>query len=273
MSGNCFSRFEKKYLLTRDQYDGLREALDSCMREDIYGRYTTCNIYYDTEDDLLIRRSMQKPSYKEKLRLRSYGTPEMDTIVYLEIKKKCQGIVSKRRIPLQLREAYDFTGRGIVPGHLKSRVEEQICEEIRFFLEKYPLQRKLYLAYDRLALSGAEDPEFRVTFDTAIRSRRTGLALEKGSSGLRLLPDDLILMEVKAAGAFPVWFAGLLTESGIRPVSFSKYGNIYRREHGAPMLWVTGSAYKRHGSRMKEPGSGKLEKQSPGSGHGREEIC
>lgn len=171
MSGNCFSRFEKKYLLTRDQYDGLREALDSCMREDIYGRYTTCNIYYDTEDDLLIRRSMQKPSYKEKLRLRSYGTPEIDTIVYLEIKKKCQGIVSKRRIPLQLREAYDFTDRGIVPGHLKSRVEEQICEEIRFFLEKYPLQRKLYLAYDRLALSGVEDPEFRVTFDTAIRSR------------------------------------------------------------------------------------------------------
>ena len=86
MSGNSFSRFEKKYLLTREQYEKLREALGHSMQEDIYGRYTTCNIYYDTEDDLLVRRSMQKPSYKEKLRLRSYGTPEMDTIVYLEIK-------------------------------------------------------------------------------------------------------------------------------------------------------------------------------------------
>ena len=209
------------------------------MREDVYGRYSICNIYYDKDEDLLINRSMQKPSYKEKLRLRSYGTPDMNTKVFLEIKKKYRGIVNKRRISLQLQEAYDFVERGIVPT-FESSVEKQICEEIRFFLMRYSLKRRLYLAYDRLAFSGIDDPSFRVTFDTEIMSRRKNLGLEEGKYGVRLLPDQLYLMEVKIHGATPLWFAKLLTEIGIRPVSFSKYGNIFKREHGAPLSWVTG---------------------------------
>lgn len=240
MSGSVFSRYEKKFLLSQVQYEKLRERLDPHMQEDAYGKYTICNIYYDTPDDLLIRRSLQKPAYKEKLRLRSYGTPGMDTKVFLEIKKKYRGIVNKRRIPLTLQEAYDLTEKGILPQHLENRVEEQICGEIIFFLQRYSLKRSLYLAYDRLAFSGIEDPSFRVTFDTSIRSRRNDVALEKGDAGTELLPGGMHLMEIKISGAVPHWFAGILSELDIRPVSFSKYGNIFKREHGAPMEWVTG---------------------------------
>lgn len=243
MSGSVFNRYEKKFLLPQGQYEQLRERLDPYMQEDKYGKYTICNIYYDTSDDLLIRRSLQKPRYKEKLRLRSYGTPGMDTTVFLEIKKKYRGIVNKRRIPLTLKEAYDFTERGVLPQNLGNRVEEQIRSEIEFFLKRYSLERRLYLAYDRLAFSGIEDPSFRVTFDTSIRSRRNEVALEKGDAGTELLPGGMHLMEIKISGAVPHWFAEILTELEIRPVSFSKYGNIFKREHGAPMEWVTGKLF------------------------------
>lgn len=244
MSEIVFNRYEKKFLLGQEQYGQMLQALEKYMVEDVYGRYTICNIYYDTDDDLLIRRSMQKPVYKEKLRIRSYGTPAADQTVYLEIKKKYRGLVNKRRIPLKLDEAYGFADSGIVP-HVESKVEKQICAEIAFFLERYHLRRKLYLAYERHAFSGIEDPSFRVTFDSAIRSRRFSLGLENGSAGQRLLPDGLYLMEVKIDSAVPLWFSGLLDEFGIRKVSFSKYGNIYRKEHGAPLKWLAGSCLQR----------------------------
>lgn len=226
MAQTVFNRYEKKYLVPQDIYDELRRQLEPHMQEDQYGLHTICNIYYETPDNELIRRSIEKPVYKEKLRLRSYGIPVMDSTVFLEIKKKYRSIVNKRRIKLTLQEAYDYLEHDIRP-----QKDSQILREIDFFLSRYPLSRGLYLAYDRIALAGRQDPSFRVTFDQNIRSRRTHMGLEEGDSGERLLPEGYYLMESKIMGATPIWFTEILSNLAIYPVSFSKYGNIYRKDH------------------------------------------
>ena len=229
MAQTVFNRYEKKYLMTEPVYRALRTRLDRYMKQDQYGQHTICNIYFDTANSLLIRRSLEHPVYKEKLRLRSYGVPDMDSTVYLEIKKKYRRVVNKRRIPLKLGEAYDYLQNGIRPP-----AGGQILREIDFFLQRYELLPQLCLCYDRIALFGLKDPEFRVTFDRNIRSRRLAVGLENGDWGQRLLPGDYVLMESKILGAAPVWFADILAELDIYPISFSKYGNIYRKENG---LW------------------------------------
>ena len=228
MAQTVFNRYEKKYLMPEEVYLELRRRLDAYMQVDQYGQHTICNIYYDTPDFELIRKSIQKPVYKEKLRLRSYGIPTLDSTVFLEIKKKYRKIVNKRRIQLKLREAYDYVEKGIRPEN-----DSQILREIDFFLDRYPLQRGVYLAYDRVALFQRDDPSFRVTFDHNIRSRRTDMGLEKGDKGELLLDEHYYLMESKVLGATPLWFTQILSELNIYPVSFSKYGNIYIKQFDA----------------------------------------
>lgn len=227
MTQLVFNRYEKKYLLPESIYRLLRERLRERMSVDQYGLSTICNIYYDTEDDLLIRRSIEHLRYKEKLRLRSYGVPGKDSRVFLEIKKKYEHIVNKRRIELPLSTAYAYLNLGIRPD-----AECQILREIDFFLRRYRLRPRLFLAYDRLALYGKEDPEFRLTFDARIRSRRVNVELERGDFGTPLLPDKWYLMESKIQNAAPKWFSEILAELKIYSSSFSKYGNIYKKEHG-----------------------------------------
>ena len=217
MQQSVFNRYEKKYLMPETVYQELRGRLLPYMQVDSYGLHTICNIYYDTPDDLLIRRSIDDPIYKEKLRLRSYGIPAMDSKVFLEIKKKYQKVVNKRRVQLTLREAYEYVERGIRP-----QWDSQILREIDFFLSRYSLERGLYLAYDRVALFGKEDPDFRVTFDQNIRSRRTRMGLENGDAGETLLPRGWYLMESKVMGATPLWFIRILSELSLYTMSFSK---------------------------------------------------
>ena len=225
MAQMVFNRIEKKYLLTADSYERLRDALRSYMEEDEYGLHTICNIYYDTPDYHLIRRSIEKPVYKEKLRLRSYGIPREDSKVFLEIKKKYNKVVNKRRISLGLQEAYRYLEEGVRPEK-----DSQILREMDFFLERYPLQKGLYLAYDRRALFGKEDPEFRLTFDTNIRCRWEKMELERGDYGHFLLPAGCRLMESKVMGSTPLWFSSLLSSLHIYPASFSKYGYFYKEK-------------------------------------------
>ncbi|MEG2118906.1 MAG: polyphosphate polymerase domain-containing protein [Pseudoflavonifractor sp.] len=228
MAQAVFNRYEKKYIMPEAIYHELRSKLRAHMQEDEYGLHTICNIYYDTPDYALIRRSIERPVYKEKLRLRSYGIPTPDSKVFLEIKKKYQKIVNKRRIQLTLQEAYDYLEKGIRP-----QKDCQILREIDFFLQRYPLQRGLYLAYDRIALFDRQDHDFRVTFDQNIRSRSSYMGLEEGDGGELLLPEGYYLMESKVLGATPLWFTEILSALSIYPVSFSKYGNIYKKARGA----------------------------------------
>lgn len=224
MVQKVFNRYEKKYLLTEQQYKAIRQRLESYMEEDQYGLHTIRNIYYDTEDDELIRTSLEKPKYKEKFRVRCYGEPNEESDYFLEIKKKYKGIVNKRRIVMKPQEAKAYLENGEKP-----KEQSQIFREVDYVWNHYQLIPKAYLAYDRIALFGKEDSEFRVTFDQNIRSRDFALTLEKDTETTQLLKDGYYIMEVKISNAMPLWFVKILTELEIRSTSFSKYGNVYRK--------------------------------------------
>lgn len=225
MAQEIFKRYEKKYLLTAAQYGALRRELDGAMTMDGYGRHTISNIYFDTETFALIRHSIEKPVYKEKVRLRAYGDVCEDSRVFVELKKKFDGIVYKRRAELSMAEAREYLYQGRYPS-----ADSQILREIDYARRLYSLEPKLFIAYDRIALFGNEDGELRVTFDEKIRYRKTDLELLAGSCGEELLPAGSVLMEVKIPGAMPLWMSRLFSELAVFPTSYSKYGACYQRE-------------------------------------------
>lgn len=219
-----FERVERKFLLTPAQYAGLMRTLPEYMQADQYGESTILSLYLDTEDSLLIRRSLEKPVYKEKLRLRSYGVPrEMDN-VFLEVKKKVRGVVYKRRICLPLAQAMECLAQGSVPA-----AGGQIGREIAYMLRRYRLRPAVLLAYDRTAYAELEPSpnRLRITIDRDIRSRQTDLDLRLGAAGELLLAPGMRLMEIKTAHAIPLWLCAALDQNEIRPTSFSKYGRVY----------------------------------------------
>lgn len=231
MAIEVFNRHEHKYLLDRETFEKVLEVLDEHMELDSHNidkkPYTISNIYYDTSDDFLIRHSLSKPQYKEKLRLRSYGIPGEDSKVFLEIKKKFDGVVNKRRTKLALEEAYEFLETGIAP-EVKDYMNGQVLKELTYFLQLYDLSPKLYLAYDRIAYFEKNNDDLRISFDMNIRSRRHDLRLEAGDFGELLLGKDMYLMEVKTSLAKPLWLTHMLNELGIRKRSFSKYGTEFK---------------------------------------------
>lgn len=218
-----FKRKEKKYLLSEEECAIFVSRTKEFLVKDGYDEYTICNIYYDTPDYSLIRQSIERPQYKEKLRLRSYGVPDKQDQVFLEIKKKYKGTVYKRRSALYLNEAEAYMNKGIIP-----RKETQILKEIKYFVDYYRPEAKIYLAYDRTAFVGCADSGLRITFDRNIRSRNYDLSLSAGDYGEYLLEEDKCLMEIKGGGAMPIGLARILSDMGIYPVSFSKYGNVYK---------------------------------------------
>lgn len=219
-----FKRYEKKYILTQDQLSRMLAGMEDYVCADEFGRYTICNIYYDTDDFQLIRTSLEKPVYKEKLRMRSYGTPGGQDKVFVELKKKYDGIVYKRRTVMQAADAVSYIHNGNAPEQ-----EDQICHEIDWFMRSYRPTPKVFIAYDRTAFAGLDDPNLRITFDTNLRWRDTDLDLRLGDHGAPILPPDQILMEIKIPGTAPVWLAHLLSEIGAFPTSFSKYGTCYKQ--------------------------------------------
>jgi len=231
MSKDVFNRYENKYLLSCDTYERITNALSEYMELDKYNKlhsfYTISNLYYDTLDNQLIRNSLAKPNYKEKLRLRAYGVPSLEDKVFLEIKKKVNGTVNKRRTKLVLDEAYNFVNIGEKPS-IKKYMNSQVLNEIEYFLKVYNLMPKLYLAYDRKAYFGINNSDLRITFDTNIRTRRKDLALELGDHGDKLLNNDIWLMEIKAEKCIPIWLVRVLSENKVYKSSFSKYGTEYK---------------------------------------------
>ena len=235
MAKEIFSRCEVKYSLNTAQKDILINAISEYMDPDKYnigGKfYTISNIYYDTDDNYLIQKSVAKPQYKEKLRLRGYGVPKPGDLVFLEIKKKFKGVVNKRRTRLELEEAKRYIETGIMPEP-QPYINMQVMREIDYFTHIYHLKPAVYIAYDRLAFFDKNDSEFRVSFDTNIRTRRYDLTLDAGDYGKAMLDDDVWLMEVKINKNLPLWFTHLLAENCLYPRSFSKYGTDYARMVG-----------------------------------------
>ena len=219
----CFERYEKKYRLTAEQQRAILQGMAPYMKKDTYGAYTICNIYYDTPDWRLIRTSLEKPVYKEKLRIRSYGVPEDGGKVFVELKKKYDGVVYKRRVTMAPGQAVPF-----LAGALPEDAFGQIGREIAWFQQFYHARPSVFIAYDRLAFAGVDDSELRITFDTNLRWRDTDLDLRLGDHGTPIGDPGMILMEIKIPGVCPLWLSHLLSQTGVFPTSFSKYGSCYQ---------------------------------------------
>ncbi|MBR1771037.1 MAG: polyphosphate polymerase domain-containing protein [Lachnospiraceae bacterium] len=220
---DIFKRYEMKYMLTKEQKEIVLREMAQYMKPDEYGRSTICNIYFDTPDYQLIRHSLEKPVYKEKLRVRSYGPATEDGTVFVELKKKYKGVVYKRRISAKQKDAMDYLLNGA-----ELPEQGQITDEISYFKQMYQgLRPAVYLSYDREAFYGIEDRELRITFDQNILWRKENLSLSSEVYGTPILEPGCALMEIKIASAMPMWLCRVLSENGIYKTSFSKYGRAY----------------------------------------------
>lgn len=233
---STFKRKEIKFILDEEQYHSLNSVLGEYMNPDAFcvdgKEYGIYNVYYDTDDNFLIRESLEKPYYKEKIRLRSYYSPAKENDnVYLEIKKKIGGIVTKRRISLTLGQANAFIFEGEIPdlsNSKKSYIQNQVLNELVVFLKNYPVTPRQYISYQRSAFFGKDDDSFRLTFDRAITQRRFDVSLSKPNYGSQILLPGQYLMEVKIGASMPIWLSQQLAQLGVYKTSFSKYGRAFK---------------------------------------------
>ncbi|MBQ8769237.1 MAG: polyphosphate polymerase domain-containing protein [Oscillospiraceae bacterium] len=219
-----FKRYELKYMLTLEQKSKVLAAMAPYMKLDKYGRTTIRNLYFDTESFLLIRRSIEKPAYKEKLRIRSYGRAEEDSPVFVELKKKYGHVVYKRRISLPYAQSMAW-----LSGEKHPDKHTQIANEIDYFLEHYAtLHPTVFLSYEREAYYAKDGSDLRVTFDDTILCRQEDLSLASEVYGTPILPKGKVLMEIKCSGGIPLWMTQVLSKEKIYKTSFSKYGTAYQ---------------------------------------------
>lgn len=215
-----FRRVEKKYMVNKEQYLNIKNFLNKKMIEDEHGKSTICNIYFDTQNYDLIMHSITKPIFKEKIRLRSYNIPNLQSDVFLEIKRKFNGIVSKRRVEMKLSDYYKFEKNN-------NNFNGQVENELKYYFELYNLEPKMFLSYYRRAYYDKENKDFRITFDSNIIARNYDLKIEKGNYGTPILEEDKYIMEIKTLGAIPMWYVKKLDELKVAPCGFSKYGEAY----------------------------------------------
>lgn len=234
-----FKRYELKYMVTAEQKERILCAMEPYMEPDRFGRSTVRNIYFDTDDFVLARHSIAKPDFKEKLRIRSYSRADADSTVFVELKRKFDGVVYKRRLGLHESDAMSWmaaaSGRGLEACGAAEKASPQVASEIDYFAGMYKdLKPVLYLSYDREAYrmkAGAPvsdgGTEFRVTFDNNILCRESDLSLRSEAYGKAIIGEGMFLMELKCPGAIPLWMTRILSAEHIYKTSFSKYGTAY----------------------------------------------
>lgn len=219
-----FKRYELKYLLNGRQKEQVLRAMEPYMKLDRFGHTTIRNLYFDTENYRLIRRSLEKPVYKEKLRIRSYRETKPLDPVFVELKKKYKSVVYKRRLALPEFKVMDsfYNGKPLPE-------QSQIASEIEYFRSFYnDLRPVVFLSYEREAYYEPGEGDFRVTFDENILYRTEELSLCSEIYGTPILQPGQTLMEIKTAGGIPLWMTHALTEGETYKTSFSKYGMAYR---------------------------------------------
>lgn len=226
MYDKVFKRVEIKYVLNKDEKEKLLNKINSYLEEDEYFKSTICNIYFDNDNNDMIVSSIEKPLFKEKIRVRCYNEPNIDSNVFFEIKNKYKGVVGKRRIKMTMKEYYDLI------ENKKYDENSQILKEIVYHLNYYDLKPKIFIAYDRICYRSIGDNNLRITFDCNLRSRNDNLRLELGSQGKEYFDEKSYIMEVKTLNSLPMWLVKVFSELKIYPKSFSKYGNIYKKECG-----------------------------------------
>ena len=238
MAIEVFNRREIKYMLTDSDRDALLAIIGEHMNSDPFNKggktYSICNLYLDTESDELIRKSLEKPAFKEKIRLRSYGQVSLTDKVFLESKKKFDGVVNKRRTNFVLGDAYEYFEKGTIPENPVAgdgkpvKMNKQVMREIDYIMHFYKLKPKVFISYDRWAFFEKGNSDFRLTIDTNIQTRRSDLRLDSPAYGMQVLKPGQWLMEAKAFKAFPLWFTHFLSERRLFQTSFSKYGTEYK---------------------------------------------
>lgn len=222
---NTFKRYEMKYLLTKEQYDNITEIIAQYMAPDSYGRTVIRNLYFDTDSYRLIRHSLEHPVYKEKLRIRSYDLVSQNGEVFVELKKKYDHIVYKRRLCMPQNIALPW-----LSGNMGYAPNCQIGQEIDYFRTYYGnLHPTVFLSYAREAWYSLDGSDFRVTFDDDILCRQEALSLSQEPFGISILPENTVMMEIKTSGGIPLWMTHLLTQHHIYKTSFSKYGTAYEK--------------------------------------------
>ena len=220
-----FARKEVKYRLSGEQGARMLDRIAPFVMPDVYSDYTICNLYCDTSDFYFAYHSLEKPIYKEKLRLRSYGAAGPDETVFLELKKKYDGVVYKRRIMLLQNEALCYFQNGAPPS-----CSGQIWQELDYFQKRFQTAPRVFLAYDRKAFVAKDDPNLRITFDRNIRSRRDRLDFASGLDGTPLFSDETRILEIKSLHGLPRWLLEALAKEQLVPTSFSKYGTVYQAQ-------------------------------------------
>lgn len=233
MITKTFNRYEIKFFVPYELFDRLINKILPFMNYDEYCKngenYTIYNIYYDTLNNDIIEKSLQKPYYKEKLRMRTYKMPtSKNDNVFLELKKKIGKIVNKRRAILPYSQAIDLIDNGIMPK-TNTFEDRQVIGEIQDFLVRYNVVPTLFLSYERIALFGKDDRDLRISFDKNILARRTKVDFISGDYGNEIMDKDGYIMEIKCSGAIPVWLADILSQLKIYKTSFSKYGTEYKK--------------------------------------------
>ena len=221
MAISIMNRCEQKYYVNSDKYQKLLEHINQFVKKDPYFREKICNVYFDNDDNELITRSLDKPIYKEKIRLRSYDVPNDNSICFLEIKKKYGDIVNKRRIEITYKEAKDYIYKGIIPN-----ANKQIMNEIDYCFKNYNLKPKIGLCYDRDSYYAIDDSSFRITFDYNIKGDFNNATLSDSGT---LLFNDGVIMEIKTLKGIPKWFNDCLSQLEIYPRSYSKVGVAYTK--------------------------------------------
>ncbi len=230
MAITTFNRYEQKYMLRKDQADIIKKEIKDYVAQDKYSinsYYTICNIYYDTANDDIIKNSVSKPNFKEKLRLRCYGNASDEDIVYLEIKKKLNGFVNKRRTDITIKEAHNLIFNKVMPVKQPYH-NTQILNEIYYYVQNKNLIPKIALSYDREAYFDKENPDFRITFDNNITSRRQDVYIGRNEDvDTSIIEDDMIIMELKTSTSIPLWMTRILSKHKLFSKSFSKYGSEF----------------------------------------------
>lgn len=227
MIQNIFERIEQKYLLSEEQYICLNNLISKYFEKDNFFESHIYNIYFDNDNRDLTINSLEKPLYKEKIRARSYFAPKENDVIFFEIKQKFRGTVYKRRVKLTLKEYNDYLKSNIFPEN-----NRQIMKEIDYYIHHYKLKPFMLVAYDRLSYYSKSDKNFRLTFDTNLRSRQNNLTLSDSNDDSFYFDKPTYIMEVKCLGSLPLWFTKVLSKYQIYPSSFSKIGNIYKKERG-----------------------------------------
>ena len=223
MYNNIFQRVEEKYLITKEQKDNLLKEIGNNLEKDKYFKSSIHNIYFDTDNSDLIINSLEKPIFKDKFRIRSYGCPMKDDYVFLEMKTKYNGIVGKRRIKMKLKEIDLYLTNKKTSNNL-------ILNEIIYYYNYYKLKPAIYIAYDRESYKGIDNEDLRITFDSNLRSRRDNLTFKANKKMKSYFDEDLYIMEIKTNLSLPMWLVKYLSFNKIFPTSFSKYGKVYERE-------------------------------------------